>query len=64
MTKEQLDFQIDLAMEQVVKDLTEMGAEIDQEFIDNYRQTLEGIAIRELAEREGERGQPFFSVGN
>jgi len=51
MPKKQIDFEVSIALLDLVAQLEEMGVEPDEEFIKGCRQTLEGIAIREAAAR-------------
>ncbi len=62
MNKKKIDFEVNIAIEQFLAKARELGAEFDPEFIDEYRQTLEGVVMKELAERGEESGQFFPMV--
>lgn len=61
MKKNKIDFEVNQALDQFVAQAQELGLDLDQEFLEEYRQTLEGIALRELAEQGEDNGQ-FFSI--
>ena len=61
MNKKKIDFEVNQALGQFKAQAQELGFDPGQEFLEEYKQALEGIAIRELAERGEDNGQ-FFSI--
>ena len=58
MTKKQIDFQVQLAVDEVTRRPKEAGAEFTPEFLEELHEVLEGMAIRELAARHSATEKP------
>ena len=53
MTKNQIDFEVNVALQTLISQLEKIGMELDEDSKEECRQTLEGIAIKEAAARTG-----------
>lgn len=54
MQKRHIDKQVEIGVINFIQEMEYMGISLSEEMIEQYRQELEGIAMRELDEQEGE----------
>lgn len=52
MTKKQIDFQVQVALDHFIEVSSEISYETDSQMQEEYRQILEGFVMREMARRE------------
>lgn len=60
MKKKRVDFEVNFAVEKMIAQIQDTGIEFDPDMLEEYKQAVEGMITRELAEREGDSGHSFY----